>query len=65
MPSLLNREGFEEVLSIAGVHKFCPPLLPITMGKAKKEDLLRELHCNNDGEGTTKTMMGRGDKKVS
>jgi len=38
--SLLNRESFEEVLSIAGVYKFCPPLLPLTMGKAKKEDAL-------------------------
>jgi hypothetical protein len=38
--SLLNRESFEEVLSIVGVYKFCPPLLPLLMGKAKKEDAL-------------------------
>jgi hypothetical protein len=59
---LFNRESFEEVLSIAGVHKSCPPLPPITADKAKKEDSLQELHCNDDGEGTTKTM-GEGMTK--
>ncbi len=48
--SLLNRESFEEVLSIAGVYNFCPTLLPLTMGKAKKEHALGESH-HTDGGG--------------
>jgi hypothetical protein len=60
---LFNRESFEEVLSIAGVHKSCPPLLPIMEDKTTKEDLLQELHCNDDGEELKKTMGERMTKK--
>jgi hypothetical protein len=50
---LIYRESFEEVLSIAGVHTSCPPLLPIMESKTKKEDSPQELHCKDDGEGMT------------
>ncbi len=42
--------SFEEVLSIAGVYKFCPILLPLTVGKAKKDHALGESH-HTDGGG--------------
>ena len=61
-PSLLNRESFEEVLSIAGVHIICSPLLPIMVGKTKQENLLQELHYKDDGEGMLK-LMGEGMTK--
>jgi hypothetical protein len=35
---LLDKETFEEVLSILGVLKSCPLLLPVTVGKAKNKE---------------------------
>jgi hypothetical protein len=49
LTSLINREGSKKVLPIAGMLKFCPLLLCKTMGKAKKEEVMQELHCNNGG----------------
>ncbi len=47
--SLFNRESSKKVLPIVGMLKSCPPLLCKTMAKAKKEEAMQELHCNNGG----------------
>jgi hypothetical protein len=49
LTSLFNREGSKKILPIAGVLKSSPSLLCKTMGKAKKEEAMQELHCNNRG----------------
>jgi hypothetical protein len=48
--SLLNREGSRKILPIARMLKSCPALLLCkTTGKAKNEEAMQELHCNNWG----------------
>jgi hypothetical protein len=58
--SLLIREGFREVLPIAGMLKHCSPLLCVMTGKAKKEDAIQELY-HNDGWGGGQGEGGHGD----
>jgi hypothetical protein len=47
--SLFNREGSKKILPIAGMLQSFPSLLCKTMGKAKKEEGMQELHCNDRG----------------
>jgi hypothetical protein len=47
--SFFNREGSKKILPIAGMLQSSPSLLCKMMGKAKKEEVMQELHCNDVG----------------
>jgi hypothetical protein len=47
--SLFNKEGSKKFLPIAGMLQSSPSLLCKTMGKAKKEEAMQEMHHNNGG----------------
>jgi hypothetical protein len=49
LTSLFNREDSKKILPIAGMLKSSPSLLCKMMGKAKKEEAMQELHCNDGG----------------
>jgi hypothetical protein len=47
--SLLDRVGSKKVHPRAGMLKSCPFLLCEIVGKAKKEEVMQELQCNDEG----------------
>jgi hypothetical protein len=46
---IFNREGYKKILPIVGMLKSSPSLLCKMMGKAKKQEAMQELHCNDGG----------------